>query len=124
MKQSSSSKSTSISGHWRIVWMEEWEQDYVDLVEPGYVRIDDKGYGDFMFGVVTGGFHVNPEKRHFDSKWEGSDECDEARGEIDGTIDEEGNEGNLCGTISFWNGDESDYRAVRLIRSEDAENSE
>lgn len=104
----------SISGRWRIVWMEEWDQEYVDLVEPGYVHINNQGNGEFQFGVVTGYFHANPEKTYFDSKWEGSQECDEACGEIDGTIDEEGQEDTLCGTISFWEGDESEYRAIRL----------
>ena len=110
----------SISGRWRIVWMEEWDQEYVDLVEPAYVSINSQGNGEFQFGVVTGYFHANPEKMYFDSKWEGSQECDEACGEIDGTIDEEGQEDTLCGTISFWEGDESEYRAIRLSPNNNA----
>lgn len=108
----------SISGHWRIIWMEEWDQEYVNLVEPGYIRMDSQGNGEFQFGVVTGYFYTNPEKTHFDSTWEGSQECDEAQGEINGTIDEEGKEGELCGTISFWEGDASEYRAIRSTSSE------
>ncbi len=112
MKQSSA----TISGHWRIVWMKEWDQEYVDLVEPGYVRINSQGNGEFQFGVVIGYFHVNPEKTYFDSTWEGSQEYDEARGKIDGTIDidDEGHESKLSGTIAFLGGDKSKYRAIRL----------
>jgi hypothetical protein len=123
MKQSPTKK--IISGHWRIVWMELWDQEYVDLMEPGYIRIDNDGRGEFQFGVVTGSFQANPATTYFDSTWEGSQECDEARGEIYGTFDEQGKEGELCGTIAFWEGDESEYRAVRgaplqVIKSHEA----
>lgn len=107
----------TISCHWRIVWMELWDQEYVDMLETGYVKISRDGRGEFMFGVVSGSFHVDPDHAHFDSVWEGSQECDEARGDIYGTLDEEGKEGDLCGTLSFWEGDESEYRAVRVTHS-------
>jgi len=108
MKQSTKK---TLSGHWRIVWMALWDREYIDLLEPGYIRIDNDGGGEFQFGVVTGSFRANPVKEHFDSKWEGSQECDEARGEIYGALDEKG---ELRGTIDFWDGDESEYRAVRF----------
>lgn len=104
----------TISGHWRIVWMELWDQEYVYMVKPGYIKISPDGRGEFLFGVVSGSFHTAPDDAYFDSTWEGSQECDEARGEIYGTLDEEGKEGDLCGTLSFWEGDESEYRAVRV----------
>ena len=110
MKQPVTKK--TISGHWRIVWMELWDQEYIDLEEPGYIRIGDDGCGEFQFGVVTGYFHANRNNAYFDSAWEGSQECDEAHGEINGTLDEEGKEGDLCGTIAFYEGDESEYRAA------------
>lgn len=117
MKKLSSQK--TISGHWYIIWMEQWDQEYVDLVEPGYVRINNDGRGEFQFGVVVGSFHANSEKTCFDSTWEGSQECDEARGKIDGILNEEEKEGELCGPIALWEGDDSEYRAVRLTSSED-----
>ena len=76
----------SIVARWRIVWMEEWDQEYIDLVEPGYIEIDDFGDGTFQFGVVTGSFNANPENKYFDSTWEGVDEGDEVCGEIYGTL--------------------------------------
>jgi len=39
-----------ISGHWRIIWMEEWDQDYIDLVEAGFIKISSDGSGEFLFG--------------------------------------------------------------------------
>ncbi len=104
----------AVSGHWRIVWMELWDQEYIDLPGPGYIRIDNDGSGEFQFGAITGGFHTNPESACFDSTWEGSRECDEARGEIFGTLDAERKKGKLCSTIAFWEGHESEYRAIRF----------
>jgi hypothetical protein len=103
-------KTNPFKGRWRIVWMEMWDQDYVDLVEPGYIALDAKGYGQFQFGTVGGSFwHTDDDKTHLCSRWEGGAEMDEASGEIYGTIEE----GELRGEISFDNGDESEFRAVR-----------
>ena len=45
----------------------------------------------------------------FDCDWGGNDECDEAFEDIHAAIEE----GELRGEISFHNGDESEFRAVR-----------
>ncbi len=103
-------KHNTVLGRWRITWMELWGQDFVDLDVPGYIKLQDDDHGEFQFGLVIGSFYANPGNDHFDSKWEGADEMEEAFGEIDGTLEE----GELHGTVSFWSGDESDYRAVRL----------
>lgn len=110
------STNKTVTGRWKITWMEMWDQDFVDLVVPGYIEIYSDGVGEFEFGAVTGGFGTaTPDGRYFHSQWEGSDEMDEDRGEIYGTLDDENaNDGELFGTLSFWNGDESDYRAVRM----------
>ena len=42
------------AGNWRITWMEEWAQDFVDLEVPGYIRIDAEKTGMFQFGLVSG----------------------------------------------------------------------
>ncbi len=41
-------------GKWKIVEMEQWDQDYVDLVEPGYIRFDKNDLGELPFGTVHG----------------------------------------------------------------------
>ena len=105
----------ALFGHWRIVWMEQWDQDYVDLLESGFIKMCHDGHATFQFGTVTGYFHVNPKRAHFYCSWSGSQECEIACGEIYGTLEEEGKDGDLCGTIAFENGDESEYRAIRLI---------
>jgi len=48
------SESTSITGRWRITEMDNWDQDAVDLVQPGFIEFDDDGLGSLGFIVVTG----------------------------------------------------------------------
>ena len=105
----------SILGYWKIIWMKMWDQEYVNLVVTGYIKIHNDGNGDFQFGVVTGSFNADSQRRYFCSKWEGESEMDEALGEIYGTIDDK--KGELCGAISFWDGDESDYRAIKILEN-------
>lgn len=101
--------SNSLKGIWKIIWMEKWDQDFVDLVVPGHVTFEAGGHGCFQFGCVEGGFSWSDGDAYFDSRWEGCDEMDEARGEINASIED----GELRGTIEFDNGDESDFRAVK-----------
>ncbi|MGL4426685.1 MAG: hypothetical protein ACRCUQ_02905 [Alphaproteobacteria bacterium] len=94
--------------------MELWDDAYINCVVLGYIRIDASGYGEFQFGVVAGSFHCSSSQSSFDSKWEGESECDEARGEIHGMIEVIDQQEELHGAISLWDGDESDYKAVRM----------
>jgi hypothetical protein len=48
------SESTSIIGRWRITEMDNWDQEAVDLVQPGFIEFDDDGLGSLGFIVVTG----------------------------------------------------------------------
>lgn len=41
-------------GKWRIIEMEMWDQDYIDLVIPGFFSFDKDDLGYFQFGVVEG----------------------------------------------------------------------
>jgi hypothetical protein len=34
--------------------MERWDQDYIDLEEPGYFKFSKDGMGEFLFGTVNG----------------------------------------------------------------------
>lgn len=103
-------KNNKVYGHWKIIWMELWDQESIDLEVPGYIKISEEEDGEFQFGLVVGGFSTNPDKDSFVSEWEGSDEMDEARGEMYGYIENS----ELLGSISFWQSDESDFKAVRL----------
>ena len=74
--------SNSLKGTWKIVWMEQWDQDYVDMVVPGHIAFEAEGRGYFQFGCTEGSFNWSGGDSYFDSRWEGCNEMDEARGEI------------------------------------------
>ncbi len=43
------------AGKWRIVEMEVWDQEYIDMDVPGFIRIGLDGTGQFQFGLVPPG---------------------------------------------------------------------
>jgi len=69
-------------GRWRITWMEMWDQDFVDLIEPGHFRFDDNGLGHFIFGAVEGriDYRHSDDGQRIDFTWSGNDEGDEKSG--------------------------------------------
>ena len=103
---------TPFLGPWRIVWMSNWDQDFIDMEVPGHFTFDARRMGSFQFGLVQGEmdcrFEGKPPRR-VEFTWEGNDECDEASGsghaEIVG--------GELHGQIQFHGSDGSEFRAVR-----------
>jgi hypothetical protein len=100
----------TLIGKWRIVEMELWDTDYLDLVEPAYIRFERGGSGEFVFGVVTGSLDCDYTSESVEFTWQGHDEMDEASG--DGWAELE-DDGNLTGEIKFHLGDESTFKARR-----------
>ncbi len=96
-------------GRWKIIWMELWDQEFVNLCGTGHITIDEKGNGEFEFGAVNGSFDIALDQTYFNSEWDGCDEMDEVSGDIYGALEGE----ELQGNISFYRGDESEFRAVR-----------
>ena len=45
-------KKSPVVGRWRITYMDEWDQGFVDAEIEGYVRFDPDGGGEFQFGYV------------------------------------------------------------------------
>ena len=41
-------------GRWRVVAMEQWDRDYIDMVVPGYIAFEKDNLGHFQFGTVQG----------------------------------------------------------------------
>ena len=58
--------------------MEVWDQDYIDLVEPGYFNFDSEDLGGFQFGAVQGSLdcRINEEQvpRKIEFSWDGNDD--------------------------------------------------
>lgn len=102
-----------ITGRWRIVSMEQWEQDFVDEEEEGYIEFDDKGMGSFHFGYVHGNMDCELTIREGEPAvewtWDGNDEMDAAQGR--GWAVMKGDE--LHGMIFFHGGDSSGFVAKR-----------
>jgi hypothetical protein len=77
------SESTSITGRWHITEMDNWDQEAVDLVQPGFVEFGDDGLGNLGFIAVTGELDCRDADRDgrpcVEFSWQGSDEGDDVR---------------------------------------------
>ncbi len=100
-------------GKWRIVEMDQWDQEFVDLVIPGHVTIRKDGKGSFQFGAVEGEMdcHVQRTDAHeqIEFTWDGFDEGDEVSGRGWVRVDGE----DMTGHLFFDAGDDSGFRAKK-----------
>ena len=100
-------------GKWRIAEMEVWDQDYVDMEVPGFIRIDSEGTGCFQFGLVSGDIDGRLEQcgssQRFEFSWSGQDETTPACGRGWAGIEN----GELRGRVYLHLGDDSAFRAVK-----------
>ena len=99
----------SLTGRWRIVEMEAFDEDYPDLAEPAYIEIDEHGLGDMAFGALTAALDCAYTPSGVDFTWDGADEGDQVCG--DGWAELQP-DGSLLGEISWRNGDETAFKAV------------
>jgi hypothetical protein len=93
-------KSKSFHGSWRIVHMDEWDEEYVDLVEPAHITIDKHGQGEFLFGALKGWLDCRFTERDglpfVEFSWEGLSEGDSLCGRGWASLQSDGNlEGHL-----------------------------
>lgn len=99
-----------IIGRWRIVESDLWDRDYLDLVEPAYLRIGDDGRAEFAFGVVQAGGEVEYSRTIVFFRWTGFDEGDEISGEASAELQDDG---TLEIELSFDDGDDATLTARR-----------
>ena len=97
-------------GKWRIVEMELWDSDFLDLVEPAYISFEAQGHGEFVFGAVQAGLHCRYGQDSVHFTWQGFDEMDPASGSGDASIEEDG---SITGEIRIHDGDDSTFKARR-----------
>lgn len=102
------------AGKWRIIAMELWGRDFIDLLGPGYVAFDDQGNGEFCFGAVTATLDCSYAKASIHFTWDGFDEMDEVCGDGYAELQDDG---SVTGEISYHNGDESSFTAARWTSS-------
>lgn len=109
------SASTVITGRWRITEMDNWYQEDVDLVQPGFIEFDADRLGSLGFIAVEGSLdyrvadHEGRPGAEF--TWQGFDDDNEASGRGWVAINPDG---TLEGHIYFHLGDESGFRAARF----------
>ena len=74
----------SFLGKWRITEMEQWDQEYIDLVAPGYFKFGGDRLGHFQFGAVQANIDYRIEKcgkeQRIEFSFEGEDEGDSISG--------------------------------------------
>jgi len=92
--------------------MEQWDQDFVDLVAPGHITFATGGRGQFCFGAVdaTLDWRPDPTGKRVDFSFEGFDEGDEVSGRGWAEL----SSGKLAGRIIFHLGDESGFVAKKV----------
>jgi hypothetical protein len=99
----------TLQGKWRIVEAELWDRDYLDLVEPAFIVIDDRGGGEMTFGAMTAALDCGSTPNGVDFSWNGADEGDQVCGEGWAELQDDG---SLMGEISYRNGDETSFKAT------------
>jgi len=106
----------AIIGSWRIMEMELWDQEDIDMMAPGYFRFDADCMGEFGFIAVQGGLDCRYETRDgktaVEFSWEGTDEMDQRSGRGWAVLDGE----RLSGRLFFHMGDDSGFTAERQTK--------
>ncbi len=104
----------SLTGRWRIVEMDLWDLEAIDLVGPGFIEFGKDQTGQFRFIAVEGWMDCRygelDGRPRVDFTWDGFDEDDRASGRGWAAL---AADGSLRGRIYFHLGDDSGFRAVR-----------
>ena len=101
-------------GTWRIVEMDLWDLDAIELVGPALLQVRTDGHGQFAFIAVHGQLDWKPDSGSTSERiaftWDGDDEGDRVSGRGWASVDDAD---HLIGHIYFHLGDDSGFRAVR-----------
>ncbi len=108
------SKTDPYRGRWRIVEMEMWSQDFVDMEVEGFFLFDKDNLGLFQFGLVQGRIdyriEVIGEVKRLEFSWEGQDDSDVRSGRGWAVVNDDCMEGQFLLHL----GDESWFRAKKV----------
>jgi len=100
----------AFAGRWRIVEMDVWDNDFLDLVEEAHLTFTGAADGEIAFGALKGFLDTRYGARDgaacAEFSWEGHDENDPACGRGWVTI---GTAGRLVGHVFIHNGDDSGF---------------
>lgn len=100
------------TGRWRIVEMDMWDRDDIDLIEPGFIKFDENRTGEFSFIAVRGRMDCRVVERDgravVEFSWESYEEGDQVSGRgWAARLDD----GSLDGHLYMHLGDDSGFRA-------------
>ena len=103
-------RKSALLGKWRIVGMELWDTDFVDMLEPAHITFDAKGGGAFLFGAVHGDLDCRYGPGGVRFTWADFDEMHPTSGAGSAKL---APNGSLTGEIRFHHGDQSTFKARR-----------
>ena len=102
-------------GWWKILEMEMWDIDYIDLVVPGYIAFEPDGLERFQFGTVQGWTDCRASERDgaafVEFSWQGDSDGDDACGRGFAALRGDCLEGRLY----IHCGDDSAFTAERRV---------
>lgn len=100
----------AFAGQWRIVEMDGWSNDVLDLGEKAHITFEGTSSGEIAFVAVKGFLDVRYGSRdaatYAEFSWQGFDDADETCGRGWATI---GNDDRLIGHIFIHQGDDSAF---------------
>ena len=103
----------TVVGKWRLINMEQWDQDFIDLVEPGYLTFKRGGTGTMIFGAVNLSLDwEQSDDGKIEFTFDGFDEMDEVSGRGSAAVVAS----QLVGKIAFHQGDRSAFTAEKWTR--------
>lgn len=110
---------TRLTGRWRIVEMDMWDRDAIDLVGPGFIEFADDGTGQFGFIAVRGWMDCRTTERDGRSvvefSWDGEDEGDQVNGRGWAALVDDA---TLEGHLFIHMGNDSGFRAEPFSRAD------
>ena len=108
-----------LTGRWRIVEMDLWDREAIDLVEPGFIEFAGDGTGQFGFITVRGWMDCRSTERDgrtvVEFSWDGVDEGDQVSGRGWATVVDDV---TLTGHLFIHTGDDSGFRAEPWARAD------
>ena len=114
MVRRASALAKAFKGRWRIVEMDVWGDEDMDLAEPAHITFEGDHDGSIAFVAVTGQLDVRYGSRDgaacAEFSWEGFDDGEATCGR--GWV-AFGTAGRLVGHIFIHNGDDSGFAALR-----------
>lgn len=104
----------AFAGRWRIVEMDNWDNDVLDLVEEAHLTFQGTADGEIAFVALKGFLDVRYGARDGSAcaefSWEGQDESDPVCGRGWAAL---GSAGRLVGHFYVHNGDDSGFVCER-----------